>query len=230
MSPCKIVQRSFLLFLFCYASFSLNAADFIIDGIAYNIASPTENTCIVTSPGKYQTVAWTVQFGGSTTEHKRPNMNLYSGRIIIPQNPEYKGRKLTVVGIDNCAFYVCENLLSVTIPPTVQYIGAMAFYGCSNLTNIYGDINASIGSAAFAGCKSLRNFMLKRCDFISHQAFLECSSLTVLSIPSMVSRIGEETFAKCGRFSKVVFKDGQSDLSLYMDVFKDSPIDNSNKF
>ena len=219
-------RKGLLFQLALYVSLNLSAADFQVNGVAYKIISVQDRTCIVTSPGDYQTVSTTIQFGGSSTVHRRPNRNLYSGHVVIPQNPEYKGRTLTVVGIDNCAFYMCENLYSVTIPPTVEYIGDLAFYECTNLLNIYGDINASIGTAAFAGCRSLCNSNLKRCGFISHQAFLECSTLSIVSVPGMVSKIGEEAFAKCGRLSKVEFKEGQSDLALYMDVFKDSPIDN----
>ena len=202
--------RKWLLFqLILYISLNLQAADFKVNGVAYKITSIQDRTCIVTSPNEDYIVA-----------------NLYSGHVVIPQNPEYKGRTLTVVGIDNYAFYKCENLYSVTIPPTVVYIGESSFLECKNLSHIYGDINASIGTAAFAGCKSLCDINLKQCDFISNQAFLRCSTLSVISIPGMVSKIGEEAFAKCGRLSKVEFKDGQSDLSLYMDVFKDSPIEN----
>ena len=202
--------RKWLLFqLAFYVSLNLQAADFHVDGVSYKIISIQDRTCIVTSPKEYMLIE-----------------NLYSGHVEIPQNPEYKGRTLTVVGIDDYAFYKCENLYSVKIPPTVEHIGDWSFLECTNLSHIYGDINASIGIGAFAGCRSLCDFNLKRCDFISNQAFLECSALSVISIPGMVSKIGEEAFAKCGRLSKVEFKDGQSDLSLYMDVFKDSPIDN----
>ena len=220
------IFREVVLTLLLICCKTVWAYDFKVDGIYYNITSVKDRTCIVTTPGDLKTVSTTIQFGGSTSVLRLPNENLYSGNIVIPQNPEYKGRILTVVGIDCCAFYSCKNLLSITIPPTVKYIADAAFADCTSLTAIYGDINATIGTSAFAGCKSLCDFNLKRCDFISHKAFQGCSSLTVISIPEMVSKIGEEAFAKCGRLSKVEFKDGQSDLSLYMDVFKDSPIDN----
>lgn len=209
-------------------SFSVTsyAADFQVGGISYKIKSLQDQTCIVTSPGEYETVATTLQFGGGSISHRRPNKNLYSGNIIIPQNPEYKGRKLTVVGIDNCAFYMCEDLISISIPSSVEYIGDLAFYECENLVKINGDIYASIGSAAFYGCKSLSKINLKKCEFISHQAFQYCSNLTEVLIPGMTKRIGEEAFAACGNLSNVKFLDGSSSITLYMDVFDGSPITN----
>ena len=212
MDKCRINRycKEIVTIIALCVSISLQAADFKVGGISYNIKSVQERTCIVTTPEDY---------------NGRPYPNLYSGNIVIPKNPEYKGKTLTVVGIDDCAFFMCENLLSVSIPSTVEFIGKEAFYGCKKLSRVQGTINAIIGSEAFSECESLTSISLDQCKYISDFAFYGCSCLREISIPNTVTMIGEGAFFHCGKLTKVIFKDGESVLSLNMDVFEGCPIE-----
>ncbi len=70
-----------------------------------------------------------------------------SGNLVIK-----KGAK----GIVGYAFYICTELISVTIPASVEYIGENAFCDCHKLTSV--TIPASvkkIGKEVFKNCRSL---------------------------------------------------------------------------
>lgn len=72
--------------------------------------------------------------------------------IVIPET--YKG--LPVVGIENDAFSSSSDLVSLTMPDTIRYIGQAAFEGCTNLKNLNLSSNLEyIGEYVFDGCDSL---------------------------------------------------------------------------
>lgn len=86
----------------------LNASDFIVGGICYDVVSFADMTCSVAQ---------------SDDE--------YAGDIIIPERVVYNNRTFTVVCIGDSTFYKCVNLTSVTIPNSVTSIGDSAFEYCS---------------------------------------------------------------------------------------------------
>ena len=72
--------------------------------------------------------------------------------IVIPET--YNG--LPVIGIENNAFASSSELVSLTMPDTIKYIGQAAFEGCTNLENLNLSPNLEyIGEYAFDGCDSL---------------------------------------------------------------------------
>lgn len=92
--------------------------------------------------------------------------------LIIPETIN----GLPVTAIAPQAFWNRTDLLSVTIPDTVQTIGDIAFDGCVNLTNVV------LGN-------SVRD--------IGGEAFNRCTSLSTVHIPASVTNIGAEAFASC---------------------------------
>lgn len=70
----------------------LNASDFIVDGICYDVVSFADMTCSV-----------------AQSDDK------YAGDIIIPERVVYKNRTFTVVSIGAYAFSDCSGLTNVTI-------------------------------------------------------------------------------------------------------------------
>lgn len=125
-------------FLILLGHNSALAYDFVVDGIYYNILSPTDLTCEVT----YKDIN---------------DYNTYRGKITIPSEVTYKGKTLTVASIGDAAFFHNENLLSVTIPESIKSIGSSAFQTCNGLTalSIPSSVN-TISNAAFAYCKNLK--------------------------------------------------------------------------
>lgn len=89
------------------------------------------------------------------------------------------------------AFAECGNLVYVALPPSVTYIGRLAFYKCNALNRIdLPDALGAIGEAAFWGCHHLTTFRLpKTLRWIGPRAFMFCNSLTSVRIPEGVEYI-----------------------------------------
>ena len=104
-----------------------------------------------------------------------------------------------VNSIGNCAFFRCDNLISVTIPESVTKIGNDAFNGDNGLTtiNIPSSVK-SIGSYAFKDCSGLSSiFIPESITSIAAGVYFGCNGLTSISIPESVTNIGEKAFYNC---------------------------------
>lgn len=121
--------------------------------------------------------------------------NKQSGEISIPASVAYKGREFRVTSI-NGAFSDNNELTKVTIPKSIESLGARAFEGCSSLQGISGLNNITeLGVACFAGCASLTTIDLPEgLKKIGSQAFKGCVGLSSISIPNTVNSIGSEAF------------------------------------
>ena len=80
--------------------------DFEVDGIAYRITS------------------------SSTVEVRPKSSGMYVGNVVIPESISYKGNTYSVTSIGWGAFYLCNELTSVTIPNSVLIIDNSAFADC----------------------------------------------------------------------------------------------------
>lgn len=132
------MKKLLLSFLSLY-TLAVTAADFVVNGIAYNALSLTDLTCEVT--------------GNSTP---------YSGNIEIPTTVSYQNRTFKVIGIGEYAFSRCYNLTSLILPNTLKMIGRYAFLSCSNLRSL--SIPGSVGSideGAFEGCINIKKLRLE---------------------------------------------------------------------
>ena len=157
-----------------------------VDGIRYNITSPTEAE--VTNLG---------------------NDEKYSGQITIPESITFLGKTFNVVAIKNEAFKDCSELVSVSIPNSVTSIGQSAFHGCSRLTSInIPDCIQEIPQGLFAGCTKLTKVSIPdNVKVIGNSSFNGCSSLECINIPNHVTRIGEWTFMGCSSLSSIDLPD-----------------------
>ena len=131
--------------------------------------------------------------------HQQP-----SGVVAIPETVEWEGQRYAVTEIGDRAFCKCTKIQLVTMPATLERIGAFAFYGC---TGIKGRISIGpnvkmIGASAFYGCTSIPevNFRAEDCTFmggsISTTVFGNCRSLKRVLIDEGVRRIPDYAF--CG--------------------------------
>ena len=132
-------MKKLLFSLLSLYTLAVNAADFVVNGIAYNALSLTELTCEVTS-----------------------NSTPYSGNIEIPTTVSYQNRTFTVTGIGEKAFSGCNNLTSLILPNTLNVIGSYAFENCNNLKSLSvpGSV-MSIGGGAFEGCQNMKKLRLE---------------------------------------------------------------------
>ena len=199
-----------LLLLFCTV---VNAHDFEVNGIYYNITNATNKTVAVTYKGDYSS----------------SYSNEYTGNVVIPESVTYNGNTYSVTSIGESAFQFCSGLTSVVIGNSVTSIGSSAFSGCSGLTSIViPNSVTSIGNYAFSGCSGLTSIVVaegnakydsrENCNAIIEKetntlvvgckntiipnsvtsiggsAFSGCSGLTSIEIPNSVTSIGENAF------------------------------------
>ena len=222
--------KTLFVTLFLLSVNIVNAHDFEVDGIYYNITNATNKTVAVTYSGSsYSSVD-----------------NEYIGSVVIPESVSYNGKVYSVTSIEERAFFRCSGLTSVTIPNSVTSIGNDAFWYCSGLTSItIPNSVTSIGSGAFESCSGLKEVHITdlvawcNIDFgnyyanpmyysdnlylnggivtnlvipdgvteIKDYAFRGCPSLTSITIPNSVKSIGESAFYNCDGLKEVHITD-----------------------
>lgn len=99
-------------------------------------------------------------------------------QVVIPS--EYDGLPVTAIqGEYGTGAFARTNIISVTIPDSIEVIGQNSFNNCDELTSVQigsGSALASIGRNAFSGCRSLAE----------------------MYIPAGVISIGDSAFNNCG--------------------------------
>ena len=214
MKTIKLILMTAVALLF---SLTVNAHDFEVNSIFYNITSETDLTVEVTYKGDnpQSGISW----------------NKYPGDIVIPSSVTYNNITYTVTGIGDYAFYDCYRFTSVTIPNSVISFGKEAFYRNPSLVSIVvesgnpkydsrDNCNAiietatntlvqgckgsvipatvtSIGQRAFRGCSITSIIIPNSVTTIDAYAFCDCISLESITIPDSVTSLGEHAFYGC---------------------------------
>ncbi len=131
------------------------------------------------------------------------------------------GRWYRVTGISDSAFKNCTNLVTVTIPDSVGYLGFNVFEECSNLRSI--NIPAGITQIpwyAFKNCSSLQSIILPdNVTTIGIYAFANCSSLQSVNIPAEVTEIPWNAFDSCTNLSELTFAEDSKLEEIAMFAF-----------
>lgn len=192
----KSKYRKLLMFVMVIlTSLHLNAYDFEVDGIYYNVVSLESLTCEVSSPNEDE--------------------SQYSGIIRVPSEVTYKGRKFDVIGIGNSAFYDCENLKEVLLPESITSIGSHAFQLCYNLeqVNLPATIS-SLGECAFESCRKLSSAIIPpSLTKLPSGLFSYCYDLKEIVIPANIQSIGSDTFSGSG-IERCIIEDSNEPISL----------------
>ena len=132
--------KTLFVTLFLLSVNIVNAHDFEVDGIYYNITDATNKKVAVTYKGTYHDSYYYE----------------YIGSVVIPESVRYNGKVYSVTSIGNGAFVGCSGLTSIKIPNSVTSIGDMAFQSCSGLTSItIPNSVTSIRDEAFRYCSGL---------------------------------------------------------------------------
>ena len=135
----------------------------------------------------------------------------YKGTMPIGELVLYNNTRL----IEDCAFWGCTGLTSITIPNSVTSIGDNAFACCSGLTSIAvesgnsiydsrNNCNAIIEKATktlIVGCQN--SIIPNSVTLIGSYAFADCDSLSSITFPSSVTSIGISAFEDCYGLTEV---------------------------
>ena len=185
------------------ASWSLNSdGDFVISGNGemLNYASAASVPWAGYDAGESESEEEGEGEKAKTLKDLRPDIKTVTVEGSVTRNDagEITARK-GVSNVGDYAFYDCENLTAVTLPPTLTAIGAQAFSGCPLLAdiNLSETETASIGDYAFNGSAALTAVELPdTLKTIGKRAFLR-SGLESVEIPASVEEIGEWAFDSC---------------------------------
>lgn len=111
--------------------------------------------------------------------------------------------KLTKIG--GKAFSGCTSLTEISLPNSLESIGASAFRN-TGLVNIeLPRLIYLINEATFYNCKSLKEVKLPSgLMLINEYAFYGCSSLKSIDLPKSVSVINRYTFASCTSLESII--------------------------
>ena len=125
---------------------------------------------------------------------------------------------LETMGAD--VFMYCTGLTSVTIPAGVTSIGGDFFLGCTSLKSVtLPDSLRDIGGCTFMYCTSLTSVRLPATLLsISWQMFKDCKSLTSLTIPRSVVNVMQDAFSGCTALKNVTYTGTAADwkaLTIY---------------
>ena len=125
---------------------------------------------------------------------------------------------LETMGAD--VFMYCTGLTSVTIPDGVTFISGDFFYGCTSLKSVtLPDSLRDIGGCTFMYCTSLTSVRLPATLLsISWQMFKDCKSLTSLTIPRSVVNVMQDAFSGCTALKNVTYTGTAADwkaLTIY---------------
>ncbi|MBQ2714915.1 MAG: leucine-rich repeat protein [Clostridia bacterium] len=138
--------------------------------------------------------------------------------IVLPK--VYNGK--IIKEIANNAF-ASSNITSITIPTTVEKIGASAFENCDNLVDVifqYSSTLQHIGDRAFYNCHELSRIDLGNTKLvgISKKAFYN-TDLVKIKIPDTVKYIDDSAFELCSKLDTVEFS--SSLVSIGKKAFED---------
>ena len=149
----------------------------------------------------------------------------------------------SVTTIESRAFKnYSEGLEEITIPSTVTSVASDAFYICNNLNtvtwnsatvpeNIFKDKTSlqtvtlgegvkTIGSSAFMNCTGLTDLSIANTvKTINASAFYGCTALGSVTIPALVSKLPNEVFKGCTSLASVSFAEGSLLTQMTVGVF-----------
>ena len=110
-----------------------------------------------------------------------------------------------VTKIGPYAFYLSQNLISVTIPKSVTKIGEHAFAHCYSLKNVNIGENVNLIDAyAFSSCTSLADVVIpNKTQVIGDSAFSSCYNLERIIFGEELTTIGSMAFAYCSKIDNI---------------------------
>lgn len=144
-------------------------------------------SCFCDCPLENITICPQCRYIGSWAFSRSKNIS-----IVIPADLDYLGA---------CAFANCPLLTTFDLALKSNFVlRSSTFRNCSNFTTIINeDAITEFGSYFFDNCSKLsENYLTERHRVIVHYLYQGCPSITTLTIPKSIVRIGNYAFAASG--------------------------------
>lgn len=160
------------------------------------------------------------------------NNALYVGNYLLSASAlvmgSFKVKDGTILIADS-TFAENEKLTGITLPESIEYIGAGAFQGCSRLASVKIPSKVkTIDWRTFSGCSALSKVTLPAgIVTIEGGAFENCTSLGKIALPSGLKVIGKESFYGCKKL--VSFSIPKSVETIEQVAFVDTGFFNNKK-
>lgn len=153
--------------------------------------------------------------------------NHYSGEISIPAHILVDGQSIPVIGIEEDAFYGCDDVKSITLPQGLLKIHHSAFESMSGLREIVIPESVTyIGENAFSDCDHLLQITLpSHLQHLPANLFESCGALEQIHLPKNVKTIGEGCFAACTKLRTIVLPEGLEQIASRAFAFCESLVD-----
>lgn len=132
-----------------------------------------------------------------------------------------------VTSISKNAFANRIDIEAVRITQNIKEIGANAFSGCTEITNLEFDSNANtvtIGEAAFKNT-SISTVKLPNSTVIGKEAFRSCTKLQKVTIQSDVLTSAQYAFADCSEITSIELPSNATEIPQYF-AYKCSKLEN----
>lgn len=152
----------------------------------------------------------------------------YTGDIIIPESVTYDGITYPVATIGYKAFAQCDDLISITIPPSVKEISSQAFWRSYNLIAVHiSDLRAwcEINFSESNPLEYAHNLYLNNQKMtevtvpegitaIRPNAF-HGGNFSALTMPETVTSIGSSAFNSCENLSNIVMSPNIETIGIF---------------
>ena len=204
------MKKVLSLFILILLPKVVGAYDAKIDGIYYYLNAEKKTA--------------TVTYENSTPQYS----SSYEGDVVIPDAVTWGGVRYEVTGIGVGAFCGCQNLTSISIPPSVTSIG----YAFDKLSAVHisdlaawcaMDFTISYGSrwyptqcnnplyyahSLYMNGEEVTDLVIPEgVTRIGSLAFMDCEQLNSVTIPSTLTSIGSGAFNNCSQLSAVYISD-----------------------
>lgn len=204
-STFKFLLKCFIVLLF-FSSWAIFGVTLALQGIEVSVNGTVYyNTdgSIVQDESSYPFLQFTYKTDNTASVCAK-NKDI-EGDIVVPSCVLKNRVFYRVNEVDNYAFRDCAKITSLTLPESIEIIGARMCCFCYTLTtvNLPSHVTSIDTSYMFTSSAVTSVTLPVGTTAISNSAFLECKSLLNLTLPEGITEIGFKAFTGCISITKI---------------------------